>query len=197
MMLLILFFQGLKGYDPLMASILVAPMGIGLVITGPVGGILSDRYGSRIVTTLGLAISFIGLLGLAMMRYDTEMWVILLWIFITGVGSGLFQPPNTSAIMACVPLERRGAASAMRVFFGNTGMVISMTIALPILVSTVPLEQMMNMFVVGGMNQPVPVQIAFTGGITLAFWISSAITILAIIASAMRGTDEQAVPKRT
>ncbi len=192
MMLLILFFQGLKGYDPLMASILIAPMGIGLVITGPIGGMLSDKYGSRIVTTFGLIISFIGLLGLALMQYDTPIWLILVWIFISGVGSGLFQPPNTSAIMACVSLERRGAASAMRTFLGNTGMVIAMTIALPILVSTVPLDQMMNMFVVGGMHQPIPVQISFTGGVTMAFWISSAFTILAIIASAMRGTDEQA-----
>ncbi len=192
MMLLILFFQGLKGYDPLMASILIAPMGIGLVLTGPVGGILSDRYGSRIVTTSGLVISLIGLIGLAMMQYDTPSWLILLWLFVTGVGSGLFQPPNTSAIMASVRPDRRGAASAMRVFLQNTGAVISMTIALPILISTVSLDEMMTMFVVGGMHQPVPVQAAFTGGITMAFWISSGMTILAIIASAMRGTDQLA-----
>lgn len=107
------------------------------------------KYGSRMVTTFGLVISFIGLLGLALMQFDTPMWLIMIMIFIT--------------------------------------------IALPILVSTVPVEQMMNMFVVGGMDQPVPVQIAFTEGITVAFRISAAITILAIIISAVRGTDEQAV----
>lgn len=191
MMLLILYFQGLKGYDPLVASILIAPMGIGLVIAGPVGGILSDRYGSRSVTTFGLIISLVGLLGLALMQYDTPIWLISLWVFINGIGSGFFQPPNTSAIMACVPLDRRGAASAMRMFLQNTGMVISMTIALPLLVTTVPVEEMMNMFVVGGIHQPVPVQIAFTSGVTCAFWISSVCTVIAIIVSAMRGTDEE------
>lgn len=190
MMLLILFFQGLQGYDPLMASILIAPLAIGLVITGPLGGSLSDRYGSRYVTTLGLFISLIGLLGLAMMQYDTPYWLIAIWMFINGFGSGLFQPPNTSAIMMSVPPDRRGAASAMRAFFNNTGMVISMTIALPLLVNTIPLDQMMNMFVVGGMHQPVAIQVAFTHGITFAFWISSAITVLAIIVSAMRGTGD-------
>lgn len=190
MMLLILFFQGLKGYDPLVASILIAPMGIGLVITGPIGGIMADRYGSRIVTTLGLFISLIGLFGLAMMHYDTPYWLIGVWMFINGIGSGLFQPPNTSSIMSSVPFERRGAASAMRTFFNNTGMVISMSIALPLLISIMPLEQMMNMFVVGGMNQPIPIQISFTHGITFVFWISSAITILAILISAMRGKGD-------
>ncbi len=190
MMLLILFFQGLRGFDPLIASILVAPLAIGLVITGPIGGSLSDRYGSRSITTLGLFISLIGLIGLALMQYDTPYWMIAVWMFINGFGSGLFQPPNTSAIMMSVPPDRRGAASAMRAFFNNTGMVISMTIAMPLLVSTVPLDQMMNMFVVGGLSQPEAVQIAFTHGITLAFWISSAITIIAIVASAMRGVGD-------
>jgi EmrB/QacA subfamily drug resistance transporter len=189
MMLLILFFQGPKGYDPLMASILIAPLAIGLVITGPVGGILSDRYGTRLISTIGLVISLAGLAGLALMQYDTPYWVIAVWMFINGFGSGLFQPPNTSAIMASVPMDRRGAASAMRAFFNNTGMVISMTIALPLLVSTIPLDQMMNMFVVGGMNMPVATQIAFTHGITAVFVLSCILTIPAIIISALRGPE--------
>jgi EmrB/QacA subfamily drug resistance transporter len=190
MMLLILFFQGLKGYDPLMASILIAPLAIGLVITGPVGGILSDNYGTRLISTAGLLIALTGLSGLALMQYDTPYWVIAFWMFVNGFGSGLFQPPNTSAIMASVPADRRGAASAMRAFFNNTGMVISMTLALPLLVSTVPLDQMMNMFVVGGMNMPVALQITFTRGITAVFFLSCLLTVPAIIVSAMRGPDQ-------
>jgi EmrB/QacA subfamily drug resistance transporter len=192
MMLLILFFQGLKGFDPLMASILIAPLAIGLVITGPVGGILSDRYGTRLISTAGLIISLAGLAGLALMQYDTPYWVIAFWMFVNGFGSGLFQPPNTSAIMASVPVERRGAASAMRAFFNNTGMVISMTLALPLLVSTIPLDQMMNMFVVGGVNMPVATQITFTQGITAVFFLSCILTVPAIIVSAMRGRDHPA-----
>jgi len=190
MMLLILFFQGLQGYDPLIASLLVVPLAIGIVVSGPLGGSLSDRYGSRLITTIGLTISLVGLVGLAMMQYDTAYWIIAVWLFINGFGSGLFQPPNTSAIMTSVPPDRRGAASAMRAFFNNTGMVISMTIALPLLISTVPLDEMMNMFVFGGIHQPIAIQIAFTHGITLAFWISSIITLFAIIVSAMRGTGD-------
>lgn len=189
MMLLILFFQGLKGYDPLMASILVAPLAIGLVITGPLGGILSDRYGTRLISTAGLIIALAGLLGLALMQYDTPYWVIAFWMFINGFGSGLFQPPNTSAIMSSVPVERRGTASAMRAFFNNTGMVISMTIALPLLIATIPLDVMMNMFVVGGMNMPLETQLSFTQGITAVFLLSSILTVPAIIVSALRGED--------
>ena len=190
MMLLILFFQGLKGEDPLTASILVAPLAIGLVITGPIGGILSDKYGPRLISTTGLIISLAGLAGLAMMQYNTPYWVIACWMFVNGFGSGLFQPPNTGAIMSSVPAERRGAASAMRAFFNNTVMVISMTLALPLLVSTIPLDQIMNMFVVGGMNMPVATQIVFTRGIAAVFALSTILTVPAIIVSALRGPHE-------
>jgi len=190
MILMILFFQGLRGYDSLMASILIAPMAIGLIISGPLGGTLSDKYGSRSISTGGLVISLVGLAGLALMQYDTPYWVLAVWMFVNGFGSGLFQPPNTSAIMAAVPMERRGVASSMRAFLGNTGMVISMTIALPLLVNTIPLDLMMNMFVVGGMNMPVDTQITFTQGIAFVFFISAALTLPAIVGSAMRGSED-------
>ena len=111
-------------------------------------------------------------------------------MLVHGFGSGLFQPPNTSAIMAAVPVERRGLASSMRAFFNNTGMVISMTIALPLLIGMIPLDEMMNLFVVGGANLPVTIQIQFTNAIRFVFMVSAILTIPAIIVSAMRGKED-------
>jgi EmrB/QacA subfamily drug resistance transporter len=189
MMLLILFFQGPRGYDPLWASILISPLAIALIITGPLGGSLSDRYGSRLVSTTGLVISTAGLAGLAFMQYDSPYWFIALWMFVHGFGSGLFQPPNTSAIMASVPVERRGFASAMRAFFNNTGMVISMTIAMPLLIGMIPLDEMMNLFIIGSANLPVATQIRFTNAICFVFLVSAIFSVPAIVVSALRGAD--------
>jgi EmrB/QacA subfamily drug resistance transporter len=190
MILLILFFQGPRGYDPLTASILTAPLAIGLAITGPIGGILSDKYGSRMISTVGLVISLVGLFGLATMHYDTPYWIIAVWMFINSFGSGMFQPPNTSAIMSSVAPDRRGTASSMRAFFNSAGMVLSMGISFPLIMGTIPFSQMMDMFVVGGASMPIAVQEAFTNGITSAFILSSIITIPAIIASALRGKED-------
>jgi EmrB/QacA subfamily drug resistance transporter len=190
MMLIILFFQGPRGYDPFWASVLISPLAIALIITGPLGGYLSDRYGSRLISTTGLVVSMAGLIGLAFMQYDTPYLVLALWMFVHGFGSGLFQPPNTSAIMAAVPVERRGFASAMRAFFNNTGMVISMTIAMPLLIGMIPLDEMMDMFVVGSANLPVAVQVQFTNAISFVFLVSAVLTIPAIIVSAMRGKED-------
>ncbi|VVB90343.1 Putative multidrug resistance protein MdtD [uncultured archaeon] len=190
MILLILFFQGPRGYDPLMASILITPLAIGLAITGPIGGVLSDKYGSRSISTVGLVISLVGLLGLATMHYNTPYWILAVWMFINSFGSGLLQPPNPSALMSEVSPQRRGVASSMRAFFNSAGMVLSMGIAFPLIMGTVSITEMMDMFVVGGASMPVAVQEAFTGGITGAFILSSVITVPAIIVSAMRGTED-------
>jgi EmrB/QacA subfamily drug resistance transporter len=191
MILLILFFQGPRGYDPLMASILIFPLAIGLAVTGPIGGVLSDKYGSRMISTVGLVISLMGLLGLATMHYNTPYWILAVWMFINSFGSGLFQPPNTSAIMSSVSPHRRGVASSMRAFFNSAGMVLSMGIAFPLIMRTISLTEMMDMFVIGGGNMPVAVQEAFTGGITSAFILSAIITVPAIIVSAMRGKEDK------
>jgi EmrB/QacA subfamily drug resistance transporter len=190
MILLILFFQGPKGYDPLTASILIIPAAAALAVAGPIGGWLSDRYGSREISTLGLIVSFGGLLGLTTMQFNTPYPVLAIWMFVNNFGSGLFQPPNTSAIMAAVGVDRRGVASSIRAFLNNTGMVISMAIATPLIMGTMPLNEMMDMFVLGGAVMPIADQIAFTSGIALIFLISAAITIPAIIASAMRGKGD-------
>jgi EmrB/QacA subfamily drug resistance transporter len=190
MILLILFFQGPWGYDPLTASILTIPLAIGLAITGPIGGVLSDKYGSRSISTIGLVISLVGLLGLATMHYNTPYWILAVWMFINSFGSGLFQPPNTSAIMSSVAPERRGVASSMRAFFNSAGMVLSMGIAFPLIMGTISIPEMMDMFVRGGASMPVAVQEAFTGGIAAAFILSSIITVPAIIVSAMRGKGD-------
>ncbi len=197
MMLLILFFQGPKGYDPFWASVLISPLAIALIVTGPIGGSLSDRYGSRLISTAGLVISTVGLGGLALMQYDTPYWVIAAWMFVHGFGSGLFQPPNTSAIMAAVPVDRRGFASSMRAFFLNTGMVISMTIAMPLLIGMIPVDEMMNMFIVGSANLPVAVQIQFTNAICFVFIVSAILSIPAIIVSALRGKEDLHHRKRS
>lgn len=190
MILLILYFQGPRGCDPLTASILIIPAAAALAVAGPLGGELADRYGSRGISTLGLAISFAGLLGLAAIRYDTPYPVLGVLMFVNNFGSGLFQPPNTSAIMASVRMGRRGVASSIRAFLNNAGMALSMVIATPLIIGTIPFQEMMDMFVVGGAMMPIEEQIAFTNGIDLVFLISAVITIPAIITSAMRGKGD-------
>jgi MFS family permease len=131
--MLIIWLQGIwlprHGYNyadtPLWAGIYLLPLTAGFLVSGPLSGYLSDRYGARTFATGGLllmAASFVGLLELPVdFSYPSFAGLLLA----SGIGQGMFSAPNTSAIMSSVPAAHRGAASGMRSTFQNSGTALS------------------------------------------------------------------------
>jgi MFS family permease len=131
--MLIIWLQGiwlpLHGYNftdtPLWAGIYMLPLPLGFVAIGPVSGYLSDRFGARFFSTLGMVVQCIGFIGLTLLPVNFSYPTFAVLIFILGCGTGLFASPNTSSIMSSVPAERRGVASGMRATFQNGSMLVS------------------------------------------------------------------------
>ena len=107
------FLQDLQGRPPATAGLLMAvpPLVMGLV--SPVAGWLSDRVGARPLATLGLGVLMVGYWLVGGLRLDTPAWEYLLRIACVGLGMGLFQSPNSSAIMGAVPRQQLGTASGL------------------------------------------------------------------------------------
>ena len=55
--LLVFYFQGVRGYDPVTAGILLAPLAVGMLVLSPISGALADRYGSRELATAGMIVT--------------------------------------------------------------------------------------------------------------------------------------------
>jgi MFS family permease len=131
--MLIIWLQGiwlpLHGYDfadtPLWAGICMLPLTAGFLVSGPLCGHLSDRFGARLFATGGLVLMAGAFLGLLLLPVNFPYPAFALLVFLSGVGQGMFSAPNTSAIMGSVPPERRGAASGMRATFQNSGTSLS------------------------------------------------------------------------
>ncbi len=127
--MLIIWLQGiwlpLHGYDyedtPLWAGIYLVPLTVGILVAGPVAGILSDRFGARGLASAGMAVFAGSFVGLMLLPVDFSYWAFALLIALNGIGGGMFAAPNSSAIMGSVPAEQRGAASGMRATFQNSG----------------------------------------------------------------------------
>jgi MFS family permease len=131
--MLIIWLQGiwlpLHGYDyavtPLWAGIYLLPLLIGFVMMGPLSGWLSDRFGARVFSTVGMLIQVVGFLLLTLLPTNFDyLWFALL-LFMLGVGQGMFAAPNTSSVMSSVPADQRGAASGMRSTFQNGATLVS------------------------------------------------------------------------
>ncbi|HZK87766.1 MAG TPA: MFS transporter [Anaerovoracaceae bacterium] len=119
--LLVFYYQGIKGMDPIIAGIMLTPFAISMMIVAPISGWLSDKYGSRILSSAGLLISAFGLIGFIFITPDTPLLQLAIWMFIMGFGSGMFFSPNTNAIMGAVPVGRRGIAAGVRTMMTNAG----------------------------------------------------------------------------
>jgi MFS family permease len=110
---------------PFWAGIYLLPLSAGFVTMGPISGALSDKYGARGLSTLGMLITAGTFLGLASLPYNFDYLEFAILIYVQGFGMGMFASPNTASIMNSVPPENRGVASGMRTTMQNTGMMAS------------------------------------------------------------------------
>jgi MFS family permease len=146
MFLFVFYFQGVKGQDPITAGIELAPMAIGMLVSSPLAGIWADKRGSRAMSAAGMAVSAVALAGMTMLGVHTPYFWSALWLFVVGVGSGMFNSPNTAAMMGTVPTNRRGIAAGARTVLQNTGAVISIAFVLAVVTSSVDKDTLFKIF---------------------------------------------------
>ena len=107
------YLENVLGYDPRSVGFLLAIVPITLGISAPLSGALSDRVGTRPITVAGLFIILVGFLALSTLSADTTALGFVLRFLPIGIGIGIFQSPNNSAVMGSVPRSRLGIASGL------------------------------------------------------------------------------------
>lgn len=192
-LLFIFYFQGARGENALQAGISVIPMAIAMGVVAPVSGWLADRIGARVLATAGAAVMGISLIGFsATISLTTPYPVIAFWLLVAGAGNGLFNSPNTSAIMGSVIPQDRGIAAGTRTMLLNTGNVFSIGMVLALVAATVPPAVMLAIF----SGQPASVGAlsltSFLHGLSLAF---SAMALMAFVSAALSFLRESNQPQ--
>jgi EmrB/QacA subfamily drug resistance transporter len=164
---------------------IMAPIPVVLVIFAPLGGYLSDRLGARAVSTTGALINCIGLVCLSTLGTQTTPLGVVLRLVPFGIGMGLFQPPNNSAIMGAVPANRLGIASGMISAIKNLGSMSG--VAVTSLVFTVAQLAARNQLQAQGAVAAVAEQGSFVSAIRQMYLLSAAICSVAVLTSLVRG----------
>ena len=122
MFVFVFYFQGAQGDDPVTAGIKLAPMALGMLV---------GAVGLALMTTLTV---------------DSPYWQSSLWLLIVGIGSGMFNSPNTAAMMGTVQPHRRGIAAGARMMLQNTGAVVSIAFVLAVVTAAVPKPVLLKIF---------------------------------------------------
>jgi EmrB/QacA subfamily drug resistance transporter len=186
MFLFVFYFQGPQGESPIMAGLELAPMAIGMVVASPIAGVIADRRGSRGLAALGMLVGAVGLAGMTGLQAHTAYVWSALWLALVGIGSGMFNSPNTAAMMGVVPVHRRGIAAGARVMLQNTGAVISIAFVMAIVTSAVPPDVLLKIFsglTTGLSNHQLQ---PFISNMHLALWVLTAISVVGAVISMLR-----------
>ncbi len=141
--MLIIWLQGiwlpLHGYNysetPLWAGIYLLPLTTAFLISGPLCGYLSDRFGARGFATAGMLVFAASFVGLMLLPVDFPYWAFAALITLNGIGVGMFSAPNSASIMSSVPARQRGAASGMRSTFQNSGTALSIGVFFSLMIA--------------------------------------------------------------
>ena len=204
MFLLVFFLEGVKGFSALNAGLMLIPLSLGFLVVGPISGILSDRHGYRVLTTLGLTLSLASLLILIFLPETASYYLLLTVMLLAGIGGGLFASPNVSSIMSSVEPHQRGVGSAINSTLMNIAMMLSMTIAFVFIGSTVNISSFVTLFVGTTSNLPSSVVnsaayqskwLTFMSAFHNIFIIFAALVFVAVIISFTRpsGKGSQAL----
>jgi EmrB/QacA subfamily drug resistance transporter len=120
------YFENLRSFSAETAGLLLTPQAVAIAIVAPISGSLADRFGSRWLASIGLAIGCVGLLLVAQLGLNSTIPDIVWRLVLVGVGMGLFQSPNNRAIMSAAPPRAQGQASGLL----GTGRVVGQALSI-------------------------------------------------------------------
>jgi MFS family permease len=198
MFVFVFYFQGVQGDSPILAGLKLAPLALGMLFASPAAGIYADRRGSRGLAVGGMLVVALGLALMTTMGRDTSYVYPAIFQFIVGIGSGMFNSPNTAAMMGVVPAHRRGIAAGARVLVQNTGAVMSIAFVLAVVTSSVPKHTLFAVF--SGLAKHISNAqlVPFISNMHTALWCLTGFSLIgAVVASARPkhvATAKQPVP---
>jgi len=186
MFVFVFYFQGAQGDDPITAGIKLAPLAVGMLVSSPLAGMWADRRGSRTLAASGMLVTAPGLALMTTLQVDTAYAETGLWMFVVGIGSGMFNSPNTAAMMGTVPAHRRGIAAGARMMLQNTGAVLSIAFVLAIVAAAVPKPVLFKIFSGLAAGLGAAKLDPFIANMHTALWALAATSVLGAVVSLMR-----------
>ncbi|WP_043640205.1 MFS transporter [Nonomuraea candida] len=145
--LVALYFQAVRGDDPVQAGLKVLPLAVAAMIASVASGFLQRLMSARTLAAAGAATTTCGLaVMLAVMSARTPYPAVAAGLVLIGLGSGVFLPSNTTAILDGLPSDRLGIVNAMRLMMQNTGNVVGTALVLSLLTAPLPAELHRSVF---------------------------------------------------
>jgi EmrB/QacA subfamily drug resistance transporter len=182
--LLPFYLQDVLNLSATMVGFLFMAPSILTVALAPVSGYMSDRLGPRLPATLGVGVMFFSLLVGGILRADSHWLLPTVFIVLMAITNGIFNPANSMAMIAMMPKEHRGFASAVNhVTFGLGNL---MGVAFGSFSMALAFEHYS-----GSVSSPTTHNpSAFTAALNTTFVAGAGLSVIALFTSALRSSKK-------
>ena len=188
------YLQAVLGLSPGQVGLIIVPGAIGMIITGPLSGRLSDRFGWRWFTMGGLLVSAGGLFILSTLQPTTPFWLAMAGMIMQSTGIGIFNAPNNSSILSAVESSKFGVISGFLNLVRNAGNLCSIAIATAIVTATMGSLGFEPSLAGVTSEGSEGLLAAFTSGLRVAYTIMAFVVLAGVVASAFKGPRYQLGP---
>jgi len=155
---------------------------LGMGLASQFSGRLSDKYGFRIFTFVGIGMMIVTNIAFSMFIADTPLWIVMPALFLNGVGMGLWMAPNMSALLSTIGKGDLGSMSAFLNLVRNVGSVLGQAMAIAI-IAGVMLSRGTEVGLGELADAGEKVSQAFLAGWRMTFWILAGVTAAALFAA--------------
>ncbi len=184
------YFIQVRGYGSAHAGLIIATVPAMMLLISPFAGWAADRYKLKHQPTAGLALVCLGLASLAFLHEDSSTLGIALRLALIGVGTAIFQSPNSASIMSSVPRHMLGTASAAVATSRNIGNAAGLALASTILVAVASSSAGIKNVRADSLPPGDLLQ-----GVQVAFIVAACFSSTAIVASLFRIRKPTGVPE--
>ena len=191
-----IYLQEVQGLQPETAGLFLIAMAVAMALLSPFSGWLSDRLGSRLLSSSGMLIVTVGLLMLSELKITSSTNDIVLRLTLLGVGFGLFSSPNTRAVMSSVDHGKLGVASGTLSTMRSTGQSIGLAMVAAVIATALPAQVVLQLFT-GLTAQSSLVRYDFVVGMRNLFLVASVVGAFGTFASLVRGRESSESPHGT
>jgi EmrB/QacA subfamily drug resistance transporter len=138
------YLQRVLHYAPNNVGLVMTAFPLAVMVVAPFSGAISDRIGTRVPACLGTALCALALFFMSQLPASVNSQDVAWRLALFGLGTGIFQSPNNSAVMGSSPRPQLGIASGILATVRNVGMVLGIAtggVVLYALVSPSVLQQ--------------------------------------------------------
>jgi EmrB/QacA subfamily drug resistance transporter len=109
-----LYLQQVHGMSPVAAGVRMLPMTGIFIVSSPLGGALTQRFGPRVPLILGMVFTAVAMFGLSRIGVDASYNAIWPWFVLIGLAFGFIMTAGTEAIVGNAPVQLAGVAGGLQ-----------------------------------------------------------------------------------